>query len=483
MQNQDSLTMAQPWNPTAVTMAQCESATIPRYVLCHFPHKIDTLNLKRETSASPTTLLSSSSIISHPHLPSTGRHWVSWRRKRKATGSSTEEEDEGNNGDDDYREDEQEQEQDFDHQENAQDPYPRHRGGRHVYSDEDLHPSGTNTHQQRRHSTSVSDSSTLTDSQVGASQSHSGSSQSSSNTGKKYKRVPVPGRQSGRFGYSSGKQNHRNQQPTPPNLPDGSLDERSHSGSDQRRLDKASARNSNNMPGGKKRPASTRHGAGTPIGRRNQKRRTSKHKQQHPDDDASVSSYGSSGSQGSQGSQTSSPPAQARTSGGGKKQSGGKKQFTSPSSKEIAGMNKSQLKRKLEEMRAELNKRPVPVAKVSAKDAEADDDDSDGEVTRSGTTLKYIGDPSNHQSAMWKEINGIVSDEIYRTIKFLNHKKQLKKFALKVLGFLGMKALTLTGNPKKDKRKYCFGVSLLLDPPVYLTNLVPNISRFMSSLP
>ena len=146
-------------------------------------------------------------------------------------------------------------------------------------------------------------------------------------------------------------------------------------------------------------------------------------------------------------------------------------------------MNKSQLKRKLEEMRAELNKRPVPVAKVSAKDAEADDDDSDGEVTRSGTTLKYIGDPSNHQSAMWKEINGIVSDEIYRTIKFLNNKKQLKKFALKVLGFLGMKALTLTGNPKKDKRKYCFGVSLLLDPPVYITNLVPNISRFMSSLP
>ena len=438
-------------------MHSSESKEIPRVVVCHFPHKFDSLPLKRGSSAS----VSPRYLTSEPHPPSiisTHRSsapavaacWRLWWR-RKACGSPTASEREEEDEYEDYGSAQEEEHQggyaqsDRHHEKKLK--KRQHRD--HNLSDTEESPTKapkaarTSTHR----SSTVSESSSLTDSHATASQSSRSSSQS----------APRP-RQSTTNGGKKGKKKHRRHpiehRPNPPESP---LDDSSHSRSDLRRIHRiqhrmvrktraaakaaleaaagesgsdsdspsspsSASRSSSSRSRRKPTPRGTIGGGPRSVGGQKSKDGSSRKRKGHQDDsddDASQS--------GSEASQCEG--------------------FTMPSPKQIKNMTKKQLVDKLREQEKHSQQLVAASAAPNKKVAAVD-------MTHwEGIPINF-GDPNDEKCAMWRSLFRTTRDKVYRIRKFINKESQVEPLCHLVMDHSDIPWLTLTGNKKVDVSKY-----------------------------
>ena len=439
-------------------MHSSESKEIPRVVVCHFPHKFDSLPLKRGSSAS----VSPRYLTSEPHPPSiisTHRSsapavaacWRLWWR-RKACGSPTASEREEEDEYEDYGSAQEEEHQggyaqsDRHHEKKLK--KRQHRD--HNLSDTEESPTKapkaarTSTHR----SSTVSESSSLTDSHATASQSSRSSSQS----------APRP-RQSTTNGGKKGKKKHRRHpiehRPNPPESP---LDDSSHSRSDLRRIHRiqhrmvrktraaakaaleaaagesgsdsdspsspsSASRSSSSRSRRKPTPRGTIGGGPRSVGGQKSKDGSSRKRKGHQDDsddDASQS--------GSEASQCEG--------------------FTMPSPKQIKNMTKKQLVDKLREQEKHSQQLMAASAAPPNKKVAAVD------MTHwEGIPINF-GDPNDEKCPMWRALFRTTRDKVYRIRKFINKESQVEPLCHLVMDHSDIPWLTLTGNKKVDVSKY-----------------------------
>ena len=440
-------------------MHSSESKEIPRVVVCHFPHKFDSLPLKRGSSAS----VSPRYLTSEPHPPSiisTHRSsapavaacWRLWWR-RKACGSPTASEREEEDEYDDYGS-AQEEEGGYAQSDSIRKQKDKKRSHRDHCDQSDTEESPTKAPKAARTSThrssTVSESSSLTDSHATASQSSRSSSQS----------APRP-RQSTTNGGKKGKKKHRRHpiehRPNPPESP---LDDSSHSRSDLRRIHRiqhrmvrktraaakaaleaaagesgsdsdspsaspsSASRSSSSRSRRKPTPRGTIGGGPRSVGGQKSKDGSSRKRKGHQDDsddDASQS--------GSEASQCEG--------------------FTMPSPKQIKSMTKRQLVAKLREQEKQHSQQLVaasaapPNKKVAAVDM----------THWEGIPINF-GDPNDEKCPMWRALFRTTRDKVYRIRKFINKESQVEPLCHLVMDHSDIPWLTLTGNKKVDVSKY-----------------------------
>ena len=440
---------------------QCELQRIPRLIAFSFPHKFNSLPLKQQTSASltPPSSASSSSSPSNTHYPTISPPsaprslWSLWRHRHHQACGGPQTDSEPEDDQEEYTEGAFEELDDGSFAQREDYPPDRHADSE---AEDQVHQSDhrdlSNKNRQKKKPSTVSDLSSLSDSQATTSQSTRAPSQS----------VPRK-RQSTSKQPTKGKKKRKEPEVLPPNLPGPPLDDSSHSGRDRHRLQRAQG----SMPvtTRKKAIASSRGGTGKPIGKGgsphskpNKKKR--KHNKAMSDDDSSHSGSGSeSESEGS---------------------------YQSPSKKDFRKLSKKDMEKHFAQLQRELAKAKAAgnrhldldeykqeqagaeladkvVAKYRARKAansrargadwDGQDSDDDGRGPPGVSPYLKVGDPTDENGDMWLELYGIVLKEVYRKVKFINTEDHKDELCNMVMDHMGNRHLTLTGDPKKDASK------------------------------
>ena len=380
--------------------------------MCHFPHKIDNFTFKSESSASVSsvlplapTILSSSSY----YRPAVASQWDSWRR-RSAVGSETDSEGEDSS--------------DF---EDGQNPYPRSRKrpSKTVNSDQDIsdeeeahHDSPRRTDHKRQRQATVSEASSLSDSQGSASGFVASASQSSGKR-KESSSKSTPTRKKRKKKRSKNRHDDYGQ-PLSPQQP---LDDQSHSSRNQRRLD--------NMV------------------------RTSRTSQK------AASKEAHSGSESDASDVEDSTPIRKRSASKRRGQGRSLGQGGTPSSTRKRGRSQGK-KKQQQEAKA---KRHAAAAKRTDSDVDGNYSDGSTVSVSQGTVAhkrakcskagRYfnitMGDPNDENCGMYKELYEVMFKYGYRRYKFINNEPLKKKLCEYMMDHLGIPELTLEGCSEEDR--------------------------------